>query len=157
LGRIRRIQPTLFLHVDAEVEFPSTGVRDGEELHLGQIVIRVVHTPVVATEPVIEVPRVAPSAAPAWIAEHDAVVLDVREPDEYVAGHVPAAVSIPQAELAVQLPRLPRDRDVLVACRSGARSLGAARFLRALGYDRVANLEDGTLRWVDAGNPLEAR
>ncbi len=280
---------TLFLHADAEVEFPSTGLRDGEELHLGQIVIRVVHTPGhrpesislvltnpsrspapsmvlsgdtlfvgdvgrpdfggaegaraqyasvqrllqledyvevfpahfegacgkgmcgrpsttigferrfnpvlqlshedflettgevsprplnmtailatnqgrvdfgwigdVATEPVGEVPRVAPSAAPAWIAEHDAVVLDVREPDEYVAGHVPAAVSIPQAELAVQLPRLPRDRDVLVACRSGARSLGAARFLRALGYDRVANLDDGTLGWVDAGNRLEA-
>jgi len=68
---------------------------------------------------------------------------------------VPDAVSIPQAELALKLDRVPRDRDVLVACRSGSRSLGAARFLKGVGYDRVANLERGTLGWVDAGNPVD--
>ncbi|MBV9329182.1 MAG: MBL fold metallo-hydrolase [Chloroflexi bacterium] len=102
-----------------------------------------------------EVPSVSPTAAPAWIAEHHALVVDVREPDEFAAGHVPDAVSIPQAELALKLDRVPRDRDVLVACRSGSRSLGAARFLKGVGYDRVANLERGTLGWVDAGNPVD--
>jgi hydroxyacylglutathione hydrolase len=106
------------------------------------------------SEPVGEIPAVAPSMARAWIAEHDAVVVDVREPDEFVSGHVPDAVSIPQAELALQLDRVPRDRDVLVACQSGGRSLRAARFLKALGYDRVANLERGTLGWVEVGNPV---
>jgi glyoxylase-like metal-dependent hydrolase (beta-lactamase superfamily II)/rhodanese-related sulfurtransferase len=109
----------------------------------------------VVTEPVGEVPSVTPRAAPAWIAEHNPVVLDVREPEEFVTGHLPAAVSIPQAELAVQLRDVPHDRDVLVACRSGSRSLAAARFLRAVGYDRVMNLETGTQGWIDVGNPIE--
>ena len=109
----------------------------------------------ITTERGGDVPSVRPEAASRWIAEHHAVVLDVREPGEFVAGHVPAAVSIPQAELALELERVPRDRDVLVACRTGGRSLGAARFLRALGYERVTNLEEGTLGWIDAGNPVD--
>ena len=84
------------------------------------------------------------------------MVLDVREPDEYADGHVPGAVLIPQAELALELERVPRDRDLLVACRSGSRSLGAARFLKSLGYERVTNLERGTLGWIEAGNPVVA-
>jgi glyoxylase-like metal-dependent hydrolase (beta-lactamase superfamily II)/rhodanese-related sulfurtransferase len=107
-----------------------------------------------AREPESEIPSVPPAAAPAWIARHAALVIDVREPDEFRSGHVPDAVSIPQADLALQLDRVPRDRDVLVACRSGSRSLGAAQFLRALGYDRVANLERGTLGWIEVGNPV---
>jgi hydroxyacylglutathione hydrolase len=107
-------------------------------------------------EPPDEIPSIAPKAAPAWIAEHHALVLDVREPDEFASGHVPDALSLPQADLAVQLERVPRDRDVLVACRSGSRSLGAARFLKSLGYDRVANLDGGTLGWIGAGNPVDA-
>ncbi|HEY1292415.1 MAG TPA: MBL fold metallo-hydrolase [Chloroflexota bacterium] len=106
-------------------------------------------------EPASEVPSVSPKAAPAWIAEHDAVVLDVREPDEFASGHVPEAQSLPQADLALQLDRVPRDRDILVACKSGSRSLAAARFLRALGYDRVTNLDGGTLGWMEVGNPVD--
>src|SRR5262249_44786452 len=109
----------------------------------------------VAIETAGDVPSVRPDAAPNWIAQHHAVVLDVREPDEYANGHVPAAVSLPQADLALELSRVPRDRDVLVACRSGTRSVAATRFLRGLGYDRTVNLEDGTLGWIAAGNPIE--
>jgi hydroxyacylglutathione hydrolase len=105
--------------------------------------------------PAESIPSVEPEVAPGWLAEHDAVVLDVREPAEYAEGHVPGAVSIPQAELAVHLSQIPTRRDVLVACRSGTRSLGSARFLKALGYDRVANLERGTMGWIEAGNPVE--
>jgi glyoxylase-like metal-dependent hydrolase (beta-lactamase superfamily II)/rhodanese-related sulfurtransferase len=106
--------------------------------------------------PAGDVPSIAPAAAPAWISEHAALVVDVREPAEFSSGHVPHALSIPQADLATELDRVPRDRDVLVACRSGNRSLTAARFLRALGYDRVTNLERGTLGWIDVGNAVEA-
>jgi len=101
-----------------------------------------------------EVFSVGPVEAPGWLVEHDALVVDVREAAEYVEGHVPGAVSIPQADLALHLEEIPRDRDVLVACRSGSRSMGSARFLRALGYERVANLQGGTLGWIDAGNPV---
>jgi len=95
---------------------------------------------------------VAPEHAPTWVREHDAFVLDVREPDEYAAGHVPGAVSIPQADLALHLEEIPRQRTVLVACRSGLRSMASARFLKAIGYERVVNLNRGTLGWIAAGH-----
>jgi glyoxylase-like metal-dependent hydrolase (beta-lactamase superfamily II)/rhodanese-related sulfurtransferase len=101
-----------------------------------------------------EIPSVDPEDAPEWLAEHKALVLDVREPGEYAGGHVPGAVSIPQAELALHLEEIPRQRDVLVACQGGTRSLGSARFLKALGYERVANLQGGTQGWIDAGNAV---
>ncbi len=101
-----------------------------------------------------EVARVNPEAAPAWLAEHQAVLLDVREPEEFAEGHAPEAVSVPQAELALHLGDLPRGRDVLVTCRSGGRSLGSARFLKAFGFEHVANLEGGMLGWIAAGHPV---
>jgi hydroxyacylglutathione hydrolase len=98
------------------------------------------------------IPCIAPEHAPTWVHEHDAFVLDVREPDEFAAGHVPGAVSIPQAELALHLEEIPSQRAVLVACRSGLRSLASARFLKGMGYERVANLNRGTLGWIQAGH-----
>ena len=101
------------------------------------------------------VPNVAPEVAPDWLDAHEALVLDVREPSEYADGHVPTAISIPQADLVMRLNEVPKERDVLVACRSGSRSLGSARFLKAVGYDRVTNLERGTMGWIEAGNPVD--
>ena len=89
-------------------------------------------------------------------AETSAQVLDVREPQEYEAGHLPGAVLIPQADLATRLHEVPKDRPILTVCASGARSLRAARFLKKLGYEHVVNLEGGTNAWVAAGQPVEA-
>jgi len=100
------------------------------------------------------VATVSPRDAAAWLSTRDATVLDVREPEEYVAGHIPGAFLIPQADLAVRLVDVPRDRDLLVACRSGMRSLASARFLKAAGYRRVSNLDGGTLGWIAAGHPV---
>ena len=83
------------------------------------------------------------------------MVLDVREPAEYAAGHVPGAVSLPQAELALHLSKVPRDRDVLVVCEGGTRSVRAARFLQQVGFSRVTNLAGGTAAWRQAGYPTE--
>jgi glyoxylase-like metal-dependent hydrolase (beta-lactamase superfamily II)/rhodanese-related sulfurtransferase len=102
-----------------------------------------------------DVPSVRPAEAPGWLGAHDALVLDVREPNEYAEGHIPGAISVPQAELAMHLDEIPKERDVLVACRSGSRSLASARFLKALGYDRVVNLDQGTMGWIQAGNPID--
>jgi glyoxylase-like metal-dependent hydrolase (beta-lactamase superfamily II)/rhodanese-related sulfurtransferase len=101
-----------------------------------------------------DIPSVAAAAAPHWLQEHRASVLDVREPWEYAAGHIPGAQSIPQADLAVHLAELPRDRELLVVCQGGARSLRAAQFLKAVGYERVVNLDRGTLGWIQAGHPV---
>jgi hydroxyacylglutathione hydrolase len=87
--------------------------------------------------------------------EPAAIVLDVREPVEYAAGHVPGAVNLPQADLADRLEELPRDRPVLMICQGGYRSLRAAQFLKQMGFDRVASVAGGTAAWTAAGNPLD--
>jgi rhodanese-related sulfurtransferase len=84
-----------------------------------------------------------------------ALLLDVREPEEYARGHLPGAVSLPQAELASRLDELPRDRPILVVCESGSRSRRSAQFLTQMGFARVANISGGTHAWRKAGKPLE--
>jgi hydroxyacylglutathione hydrolase len=100
-----------------------------------------------------EILEVSPAEAPHWIRERDAFILDVREPAEFMAAHIHGALSVPQADLVLHLAALPKHRDILVVCRSGARSLRSARFLKALGYARVANLAHGMLGWAEAGHP----
>ena len=93
--------------------------------------------------------------APAWLRASGALVVDVREPVEYAAGHLPGAISIPQADLALHLDQVPRDRDVLVVCEGGVRSLRAAKFLHQTGFSKVTNLVGGTSAWRKAGLPVE--
>lgn len=102
-----------------------------------------------------QVKDIETTAAPEWLQASGALVVDVREPAEYSAGHVPGAMSIPQADLALRLEDLPRERDILVVCESGARSLRAAKFLHQTGFARVSNLVGGTSAWRTAGLPVE--
>jgi glyoxylase-like metal-dependent hydrolase (beta-lactamase superfamily II)/rhodanese-related sulfurtransferase len=101
------------------------------------------------------VPTIELHDAPRWLEQHDSVVIDVREPSEYQAGHLPGANLIPQADLALRLDEIPSDRDLLVVCRSGVRSRNATAFLRATGRPRAVNMDGGTLGWLDAGYPVE--
>jgi hydroxyacylglutathione hydrolase len=87
-------------------------------------------------------------------AQGDAVLLDVREPEEYAYDHVPGAVSLPQAELATRLAEIPRDRPVFVICESGMRSLRASQFLRQMGYAQVTNVRGGTAAWRRSGRKV---
>ena len=84
----------------------------------------------------------------------DALLLDVREPAEFAAGHVPGAVNIPQADLATRLDEVPRDRPVHVICQAGMRSLRSTQFLWQLGYREVASVRGGTGAWLAAGKPV---
>ncbi len=102
-----------------------------------------------------DVPDVSTEQAPGWLEQTHAMVLDVREPAEYAAGHVPGAMSIPQADLAVRLDELPRGHDLLVVCEGGTRSARAARFLKQVGFPNVTNLVGGTSAWRRAGLPTE--
>jgi hydroxyacylglutathione hydrolase len=89
-------------------------------------------------------------------APPNALVLDVREPEEFVRGHIPGAVNIPQCDLATRLADVPRDRPVMAVCASGMRSFRSAQFLHQQGYLNVSNIAGGTKAWRDAGRPLEA-
>ena len=82
------------------------------------------------------------------------VVLDVRNPDEYEEAHVPGVVLIPLGELVERVDEVPTDGPLPVICRSGARSMQAAEYLRGQGIDAV-NVVGGTLAWIDAGFPVE--
>ena len=90
------------------------------------------------------------SAAP------NAFLLDVREPEEFAREHVPGAVNVPQADLAMRLDEIPRDRPVLTICQSGSRSLRSAQFLRQQGYQNVVTVVGGTRAWRQAGRPVES-
>jgi hydroxyacylglutathione hydrolase len=83
----------------------------------------------------------------------EAVVLDVREPQEYVSGHVPGAISLPQAELASRLDEVPRETPLFVICQTGSRSLHATQFLHQVGI-AATNVRGGTEAWRVRGNPL---
>lgn len=82
-------------------------------------------------------------------------LLDVREPDEWQAGHIAGSRHIPLGQLRERLAEVPKDRTILAVCRSGSRSDSAMRGLRTLGYT-VENLEGGVTAWKRAGLPLEA-
>lgn len=84
-----------------------------------------------------------------------ALVIDVREPDEYAGGHVPGAQLIPLAMVPDRLEDIPSDGTVYVICKSGGRSRQASEFLLAQGRD-VANVAGGTDAWVASGQPIAA-
>jgi rhodanese-related sulfurtransferase len=79
-----------------------------------------------------------------------ALLLDVREPDEWEAGHAPEAVWIPMGDLGARQDEVPGDQAVLVVCRSGARSARVTSSLLGAGYD-ATNLAGGMQAWAAAG------
>lgn len=80
-------------------------------------------------------------------AEGRAFLVDVREPDEYAAGHIPGTVSIPLGSLPGRLRELPREKIIVAVCLRGQRSRTAARLLRSAGFAEVYSLERGMLGW----------
>lgn len=97
-----------------------------------------------------QLPAVDPVHVPA-----DGYLLDVREHDEWNAGHAERAVHIPMGEVVARLAELPEDRRVHVVCRVGGRSAQVAQYLLAQGIDAV-NVDGGMLGWEAAGRPLVA-
>lgn len=82
-----------------------------------------------------------------------AVIVDVREPDEYVEAHVPGALLVPLATVPDELDEaIPIDATVYVICEVGSRSRRAAAFLRSRGVDAI-NVAGGTTAWLAAGKP----
>ena len=85
----------------------------------------------------------------------DAVLLDVREPDEWAAGHAPGAVHIPLGELASRQDEIPEGEQLYVVCRSGGRSARATQALGHAGYEAV-NVTGGMTAWALAGKPMDS-
>ena len=83
------------------------------------------------------------------------VLLDVREQDEWDAGHAPGAVHIPLGDLPVRYGELDAEAPILVICHSGGRSARATQWLNdAVGFE-ATNLDGGIVAWAGAGLPVE--
>lgn len=97
----------------------------------------------------------SPTEASELLAREDVHVVDVRETDEWSRGHVPQAQPIPLEQLRADPERaLRRDRALVFICAKGVRSLTAAKLAERLGFDRIFNVDGGTLAWSKAGLPL---
>jgi rhodanese-related sulfurtransferase len=86
------------------------------------------------------------------MVDEGAILLDVRHPEEWEAGHAPDAVLVPLDQLGDRCTELAADRPIVVICRSGARSARATEALVGAGYDAV-NLAGGMKAWVADGLP----
>src|SRR6476660_5132931 len=81
------------------------------------------------------------------MVEDGALLLDVREADEWDAGHAPEAAWIPMGDLQTRVDELPRDRRIVVICRSGARAHRVAEVLLGAGFD-AGDLDGGMRSWA---------
>jgi rhodanese-related sulfurtransferase len=84
-----------------------------------------------------------------------AAVIDVREPHEYNAGHVPGAKLIPVNTVYARREELPGDKDLIFVCAVGQRSALACEMAAAAGLTRLFNLEGGTDAWIKSGMPAK--
>lgn len=82
-------------------------------------------------------------------------VIDVREPHEYAAGHVPGAKLIPVNSVLQRASELPQGTPIVFICAKGQRSALACEMAAALGFKDLYNVEGGTEAWIEAGHPVE--
>mgnify|MGYP001344879973 FL=1 len=99
--------------------------------------------------------RVNVPETPVHAVPDDAFLLDVREPEEWVAGHAPGAVHIPLFELPARVAEVPEDATVYVICRVGGRSAQATAWLNRFGR-RAVNVAGGMMAWAAAARPMVA-
>jgi len=98
----------------------------------------------------------APELAQRMDGQHqDLHVIDVREMNEYTSGTMPGAKAMPMASIPVRLNELQQDKELIIICRSGARSAQVCMFLQQHGYENVFNLRGGLMSWARSGLPIE--
>lgn len=100
--------------------------------------------------------EIGPKDAVRMINDENAIVLDIREPGDYKAGHIIDAKNIPSARLSEEVENVSVDknRPVIVYCKSGMNSQSACGKLRAAGYTRAYYLKNGLLGWQEENLPI---
>jgi rhodanese-related sulfurtransferase len=93
-----------------------------------------------------------------WIEKGEAVIVDVREENEFYAGHIPGAHLLPLSRFNPgAVPQVPEGKKILIHCRSGARCGMAAMLLAASGYQgTISRLSGGIIAWAQAGGAIVA-
>ena len=103
-----------------------------------------------------DIPTVDPVEADRRLREDPdgPLLIDVREPDEFLSGRAPGAALMPTSTFLLKIAELPRDRPLLVICRSGNRSAAVTGYLLREGWPDVTNVGGGMLAWERAGLPV---
>ncbi|MCX7784401.1 MAG: rhodanese-like domain-containing protein, partial [Meiothermus sp.] len=91
------------------------------------------------------------------LQEQNVLFVDVREPEEFAQVRIEGAELIPLSEFAGRFSEIPKDKPVVLYCRSGNRSAQAAGWLSAKGYTHLLNLDGGIMAWYQAGLPLDTQ
>jgi rhodanese-related sulfurtransferase len=99
-----------------------------------------------------DVPQAQVSALPLEFGA-SALLLDVREEDEWQRGHAPGAQHIPMGDVPARMDEIDPDKDLFVICHAGGRSRRVAQYLQRNGYEPV-NVDGGMLAWAQAGRPV---
>ena len=97
--------------------------------------------------------EISPKESASLHSEKKAIIVDVREDDEWKAGHIANAIHIPLGELKDRLPELQayKDSTVITQCRSGKRSMAALETLKAAGFSKTYSMEGGIQAWSEQG------
>lgn len=110
-----------------------------------------------ADEPAQQTPRIKQEALLKRIEKKDTsmIILDVRTPEEYAAGHIPGSVNIPYTHLPSRVSELPgaADKDIVLYCATGVRSEMAAERMREHGYTRLLHLDGDMKAWQEQRRP----
>jgi rhodanese-related sulfurtransferase len=87
--------------------------------------------------------------------DNGALLVDVREQHEFDEARIPGSILIPLSQFQARFEELPKDKEIVMQCRSGARSGQSTEFLLNNGYTNVVNMAGGILAWQEAGLPTE--
>ncbi len=117
--------------------------------------MKTAHDLVLAARAQIE--ELSPQDAQRWQAATAARVLDVREPDEFAAGHLPGAVNVPRGMLEFRIGELQPDGDaaILLYCKTSGRAALATQSLHSLGYTQLRSVAGGFDQWQADGLSVE--
>ena len=117
--------------------------------------MKTAHDLVLAARAQIE--ELSPQDAQRWQAVTAALVLDVREPDEFAAGHLPGAVNVPRGMLEFRIGELQPDGDaaILLYCKTSGRAALATQSLHSLGYTQLRSVAGGFDQWQADGLSVE--
>jgi rhodanese-related sulfurtransferase len=102
------------------------------------------------------VKEICPTTTQEWVA-NGALLVDVRETNEVaeLSYDVPNIMNIPLTQFEERFTEIPKDKEVVMVCKSGGRSLRAAGFLVNHGYGKVVNMKHGMIRWAQKGFPTK--
>jgi rhodanese-related sulfurtransferase len=90
----------------------------------------------------------------AELRDQSAFILDVRQPEEWAQFHIPGATLIPLGELPNRLNEVPKDKEIVVVCRTGHRSAQGRDILKNAGFTKVTSMTGGVTQWQSAGLPI---